>query len=291
MNHRTLGIAAALALLGCGKAKQDCKLEADELARLLSTMDRSMVVAGAEHLVVRMDLAKAAAHEAPVIAVTEKGIVWMSALVDRAKLQPLLTEMAAKIRDDLEQGRFPKRSPPDPRRILLLFDDAAAWRDVVTVIELAQLTGFTEPELVFARTPPPPPPRTPIDDKLDAILSDDAGSKATQLAKLATEVIKSCPAMAKTFGTVSASESASDRTEELISAIGPSLVECNCDLDMAAFRSLMLRVMGNPHPTTVLPISLVPEHAPIAFPAATPWREASKRFTPDTKAIWATVAP
>ena len=65
------------------------------------------------------------------------------------------------------------------------------------------------------------------------------------------------------------------------------LVECDCDLDIPAFRALMWRAYAHPHPTTYLPIDLDVNGHAVELPAATPWRDAGKQLAAGT--VWLTV--
>jgi hypothetical protein len=68
-------------------------------------------------------------------------------------------------------------------------------------------------------------------------------------------------------------------------------VECNCDLDIAALRSFLWRLLGTAHPVTLLDLTLTPSAATLQLPAETPWQDASARLSARTTSTWFVVAP
>jgi hypothetical protein len=178
------------------------------------------------------------------------------------------------------------RLAKEPRRVYLAIDEAAPWQRVVSVVSVAKTAGFVKVAFAFARPAAgPPAPRAPIDDDLDGIIKDaSASDRASKVAKLASETVKSCDALMREFGSVAATEG--DKADIILHAVGPALVECNCNTDLAAVRSLMWRVAGNPHPVNVIEVELDPHVPPLEFPAATPWREVAKHLSIHTIAMW-----
>jgi hypothetical protein len=283
--HRPLALVLALAALAaCGnKDRQVCAARAAEVGRFLSAMDRSGQVVDGAGMVVRADLPRIELRAAPVVDVRGHKIRFQGqrfegdALVEELKLQRTM------ILDRIAHGRTSSwRGDGDGRRVLLMFDAAATWDRVVAVVEAATAAGFESPELVFGvPSRAQPPPRSAIDDELDRLEAQaDVTNKATQLAEIVQRVVKGCPALTRSFGGVRANEDKAP-AETLIASIEPALVECGCSVDVDAVRSVVWRVLTNPHPVTVLAIRVDRGAKAIELPAATPWREASKSFTGD----------
>jgi hypothetical protein len=147
---------------------------------------------------------------------------------------------------------------------------------------VAASVGFSHASFVFSvPVTETPPPRNWVDDKLDALQAkrDDGGGKATEFAKLASDIVKSCSALEKVYGRVSPDEN-EDKATYIIEGTGPALIECNCDADLPALRSIMWRLLSNPHPTNVVEVEVASDGAPIEVSATTSWRDAQKALQP-----------
>src|SRR5262249_3899657 len=129
-------------------------------------------------LVVRVDLPRVAPREAPAVYVHGRELLYQDERVEPDGLTERLRADHARIVDFFETHRVPGRSPPDPKLITLLFDEAATWDRVVAVVEAAIAAGFESPELAF-RLPSDmrPPPRSRIDDELDRLAASDTPDK------------------------------------------------------------------------------------------------------------------
>ena len=270
-----------LLLVACGKKHSDCIAEANELSHFLTTMDHDPPILGLDDvkLLARPELPHTKLVRAPGIVVGAT----KTTLDGRAVTDDQLAEALDRERRFVESV---PRLAKEPRRVYLAIDEAAPWQRVVSAVSVAQRAGFVKGGFAFARpAATPPPPRAPIDDDLDQIMKDDNPSdRATKVAKLTSEAIKSCDALMHELGSVAATEG--DKADIILHAVGPALVECNCNTDLPAVRSLMWRIAGNPHPVNVLEVDLDPRVNPLELPAATPWREASRHLSTHTAALW-----
>jgi len=279
-----LAVCIAIALAGCGgRSKESCRADADALAKLLASTDHeppTLFVRGVK-LVERTDLTRSELQDAPVIRASIDAIVFRDATVDPGDLRARLS--ATRREYDDEMARHPIQGV-DVARIYFMIDAGTPWSRVAAIVGDADAAGFGHPAFVFARPlGASPPPRAPIDDELDAIASGDPANHISKLAEVTRRVIDGCPAMIQVFGNVAATEGGS-KADALIAGIAPALVECNCNLDVPAFRSVMWHMLVNEHPTSTLAVTIDPSAAPIELPGITSWREASKRLTRDTTA-------
>lgn len=259
-------MVGALLVGACGDGGKDpavCRREAAELSQLLSTMDHEVAVflMPGMTLVTRTDLPPTSFAYGRTVMIRPGG-----ATVDGRPLDESLTF--------------------DPGDLVhVAIDEAASWEEVArTLVRLEEL-GVTRPALVFGKTPAPvtKPPRSTIDDDLDALMaSEEAGNKATELARMMEKVVKGCAPLQEAFGAVAGVEGES-KADTLIRSIEPSLVRCNCNLDVPAFRSIMFRVLYVEKPTSSFRITLDRGGAAIALSATTPWREAHARFSPEAR--------
>jgi hypothetical protein len=273
-------LVVLLLLVACGKKQSDCIAEANELSHFLTTMDHDPPILGLDDvkLLARTDLPHTKLVRAPGIVIGPKA----TTIDGRAVTDDQLAEALDKERRFIES--YP-RLAKEPRRVYLAIDEAAPWQRVVSAVSVAQHAGFVKGAFAFARpASTPPPPRAPIDDDLDRLLTEEPANRASKLAKLAEQTVKSCDALMREFGSVAATEG--DKADIILHAVGPALVECNCNTDLPAVRSLMWRVAGNPHPVNVLEVDLDPIVKPLELPGATPWREASKHLSIHTAALW-----
>jgi hypothetical protein len=273
-------LVVLLFVVACGKKQSDCLAEANELSRFLTAMDHEPPIAGVEDikLVARTDLPRTAMHEAPGIVIGPK-----STMVDgRAVTTDQLGVELDKKRRFIES--YP-RLANEPRRVYIAVDEATPWQSVVSVVDTAHRAGFVKAAFAFARpASTPPPPRAPIDDDIDRIIKGgDPSDRASKIAKLTQETVKSCDELTGVFKSVAATEG--DKADFILGAVGPALVGCNCKADLPAVRSLMWRIAGNPHPVNVIEVDLDPHANPLELPAATPWREASKHLSIHTVAL------
>jgi hypothetical protein len=249
--------------------------------KFLRTMDHSMSMVFIEddmHVVMRPDLPKKPARMAPVIVVKVGETDFQGSKVDRAGLVERLTAAHARLAEDIDMGRVPRRDPPDPKEINVVVDVAVPWSRVVEVTEDAAAAGFTRPAFAFGQpSPVAAPPHTWADDKLAELKKSDASNRASEVARVMTGIVKDCKALQREFGRVSATEN-EDKAAVIIEGTGPALIECGCNVDMPAFRTVMWLVAGNPQPTTVLHVDIAKGGKPIALAAATPWSEANKQL-------------
>jgi hypothetical protein len=84
-------------------------------------------------------------------------------------------------------------------------------------------------------------------------------------------------------------EEVDDKAGYVLERVGPAVIACDCDLDVASLRSALWAVMGQPNPVAEIVIEIVEGAATIELPANTPWRNASKRFTREIGKVWLVV--
>jgi hypothetical protein len=287
-----LALVACIAALGCGGGSdgKQCRAEADELTRWLGTLNLEPQIFQIEgmRLVGRSDLDGRRLVAGPTVTIGARDTVYQGQLVgDAGELEERLTATRRKIEDDLARGRSAGDPPSDPRQLHLLVDEAAPWARVVAAVEVAHRAGFTIPSFPF--TPPPGPstrpPRTAFDDRMDALERDLAVGKIPQAPAPSESLLERCPAATRLFGQLGMMETG-DKAAALVRGIGPALVDCSCKTDLPGLRSMLWHLLNNSHPVRGLAVEISPDAPPIALPASTPWREASKRLTPATRRAW-----
>jgi hypothetical protein len=256
---------------GCGKSAEECRTEAEALGKLLKETPHRMSPFG-EHrgltLVKRTDLTASAGADGFVVAASPDSVIFeYRALAGTAELLQRLLDARER------------RSWRDLRRVYLQLDRATPWSKVVELVDIARSVGLTSVGFAFDNGEKllTRPPRSPVDDKLDAILAGDPTTRATELAKLVETMIDDCPALQQEFGSVG-SESAEDKADVLIRGLVPALIECNCKVDMPGFRSAMWRLIAIEPNVKVLAFELAGDK--LALPARTTWEDASKHLIP-----------
>jgi hypothetical protein len=277
-------LVLAAAACGGGKDPGVCRREAHELGELLATIGQDMPAfyAGDATLVTRADIPPVWPGYGPMIVLTADEATYNGEPFDSREAADRLASEREVAHMRAAGGR-----PVDDELVVLVIDEAARWADVARIAQTLHERGFRRPALAFARPPSPVtrPPRSKIDDELDAIIaSDDASNKATRFAKLVEKVIKGCPPLGKAFGAVAAVDGES-KAETIIRAIEPSLVKCNCNVDMPSFSSAMFRLLYVEKPQSFLRITLDPTATPLVLPPETLWRDANAKLTPDAR-VW-----
>lgn len=272
-----------LALAACGRSKESCKADAEDLGKRLADADHepSLLSVQGANLVERTDLPKLELEDGPTLRVASDAIVFQDTKVSLDELPDRLREARAKM--DEARERYP-RMKIDVHMIYVLVDAGATWGQIVRVSNIAAAAELDAQRLVFARpSHGTRPPHSKVEAELEAIVHGESGSITTKLAEKIKGTIEDCPAIQRVFGEVSATEG--NKTDYLIAQIPAALEDCNCNLDMSSFATEMWYVMVNEHPTGVLPVQIDPAGTPIELPAITPWREASKQLTPATKTV------
>ena len=279
--RRTLTVMAlVLASCGSGASKRRCAARAHELSGFLGSLDHTAAPFATTGVTLAVRAgglgAVPAAAPAPAVLVGPAGDGFEGEQgLDRDDLRTRLERShARRVQDQAGQGAT---GAIDPGLLYLAIDEAATWQRVVATVELAQASGFGHVALAFTRGAlPPSPPPSAIDGRLDRVLASGAGQRATAFAAAAHDVVRSCPALGRAFAAVAAT--AGDRAGPLLGAIEPALIECGCKVDLPSLRSLMFRLLAT-EPLGYVEITLDPVAAPLALPAATPWREANQRLT------------
>jgi hypothetical protein len=272
--------------VGCRGEAAECRPRAEELGRFLTTMDHDMTPftpAEDVHLVTRTDLAPVDLRIGPVVDVAGSRVrLDGEAVADRADLASRLARAYDTAGQPPPPGGFPA---PE---LYVALDADARWDTVVWIAEEASRAGVAAPRFAFARPPATPPPaRTATDDAFDAIMKRDAADRATEAARITSDIVSRCDALKDEFSRIS-TVPGEDKAATLLAAVGPALVECDCKADLPALRTAFWRVVGNPRPMSFLPVRLDQAAAPLSLPPTTPWREASQRLPPGGPPIWLT---
>jgi hypothetical protein len=280
----------ALALVACsGQSGPDCKTRVAELMTFLQAMDHSIAVSyePSAHLVMRQELPSKDPPDAPVMTLVGGKTFLDGKAYALTELGDALVAAKQHMDETIEKRHLEGRL--DSRHVMLALDENATWGDFVLAIETVTRAGLDRPVLVYGKASlVTAPPRVPFDDKIDAIQKGGPDS-ATELARLASDVAKPCPALGKVFGAV-APEEGTDKAKAIIDGSGPALLDCKCAADVASFRALMWRIAGNLHPNGLLELTIDKTGEQVAFPAATPWREAGKRIGM-ASTIWPSATP
>jgi hypothetical protein len=230
-------------------------------------------------LAVRRDL-----RSAPSVVLTPDRATVDDVVV--ADLDVLETELHAqfeKVQRDLERGIRPARRVPEPRLVYFAIAPDTPWQRVTGAVSAAARAGFEAPAFVFEQPQTlKPAPRAPIDDQIDAIQKLPPSDRAVQIAKLVEKLIDRCPPLQKAFGAVGVADE-EDKAMTLARAVAPSLIECRCDVDLAALRSVMFRVIYVARPLRMVAFDPAAAKEQIVFPPQTTWAKASQRFTPSLR--------
>ncbi len=274
-------------LVACGKSKPDCKHQVDELVKLLRSVDHDpqfIEVADDIHLVQRTDLPHEALVSGPVIVLNATSISYQGHLAeDAVALRARLEASFRQLQEDSGAGKLGPHLQWD-HRVYLEVDRDVRWGTVAAVAGAAADAGFERAMFVLARPGNVPrPPRAPIDDELDRIMTGDSSTKAVQLAKLVGKQVEACKPLLRVFGNV-ASEEAGDKAGAIIDGMGPALLECDCNADMANLRSAMYRLVANEHPVSVLALSRAHDATPVELPATMAWADAAGKLAPGGRA-------
>ena len=265
---RTL-LALAM-LLGCGgKKAADCKLEAEELYTLLKTTPHQASPFYPQQgltLVFRTDLGVTPIAPGLVVSVMPTVLMFQGMTFgDTAAL----VDQVTKSRDNA-----PRMRDRTIKQVYLQLDKSTRWSQVVELAKAFEGAGFTIGFAFETGAKLTPPPRSPIDDKLDALMADkDAANKATKLATMAKDVVDGCPALAKSFSAVSSVEG-EDKAEILIERTKEGLIDCNCKIDVPELRSMLWRVMAvEPAVQVVTYSSILRGDNKVATRATATWAE------------------
>jgi len=284
---RSLLLAAALVLCGCGDDAAECRARAEELGRFLTAMDHDQSPFSSAddlRLVSRSDLPAVELRLGPVVEVVGGRVRFQGEPVaDRADLASRLARAY-----DISREPMPPPGGVSAPELYIALDPDAPWETVVWIAEEAAKAGVAAPRFAFARpAKTPPPPRTATDDAFDAMMKADAAERATRAADIVSKMVTRCDALEKAFASV-ASVPGEDKAATLLAEVGPAVAECDCKVDLDGLRTAMWRVVGNPRPMSFLPVRLAPDAAPLSMPAKARWQEASKRLAPGGPPVWFT---
>jgi hypothetical protein len=261
-------VTIVVLVTACGSKEKQCGPEAYELEEYLKRTDKGLNWLDVEgvKLVERTDLEKRFAQQSLVLRV-RRG-------------------MPVDVADSIQQlryssGQLGQRVKTD--QVALLIEGDVPWEDVVGASNAAMSAGAEKVVFVFAAKPAvEPPPRTKIDDDLDRA-EKEPGMRAQRMAEIGKALIDPCVPLAKAFGKVAYSDA--DRETQLIKAVTPALLECDCKIDMGALRSWLYRLVAS-KPLAVIDVIVSPESPNrIELPPETPWREAQKKLTKDLRSV------
>jgi hypothetical protein len=263
-------VALVLGLAACGKSEAQCRREVADVAEYFATLDTTdpPVFAYGTTLVVRDDLTLRTGPNAPVVEVR--------ATETRVGGRTFSSDELAEIHSD------GSATAKDPDLLYVAIEPTVPWERVRLLLKDAEQAGYIHPMLVFGRpmTQGPPPP-SKVDQQIDAILAkDDAANKATEIAGLAMEVIKGCPALKTLFGQVGSDERGS-KAEILVMGTPPALLECECAADPASVRNILARIILGSPLVALLPVTFAADGVTIA--PTTTWADASKTLQPGAK--------
>jgi hypothetical protein len=280
----------ACALLGACGGKKDpavCRREAAELGTLLSTMDHEMpsFFAGDIELVRRNDVPPVVRSFAPMATITATdGALFFGDPLDSVGAADRVMDELRRLRE-----RAAGANQTVDTEIYLVIAEDAPWQHVASALNVLQELKVRRVAFAFERPPVAveKPPRGKLDDELDRIQSsEDASNKAVELARIVEKQVKGCPAIQEVFGAVAADDGTS-KADTVIRGIEPSLVKCNCNVDMASFRSVMFRLLYIEKPQSSFTVTLDRAGEPIEAAPELPWREAHAQFVPEAK-VWVT---
>lgn len=275
MRRIAIVVAAAAACGGGGKDPAVCRREAEALGTLLTTMDYEAPAfyAGDIELALRSDTPRQATERGETMEVRSDGVSYRGRSLDAESTTEYLVH-------DFVSGK-------DGPLLYVAIDKKATWENVGRAVRAAYDVGYRRVGLAFQRPPAPVtrPSRSPIDDDLDRLqASDDGANKATEYARMVERIVKGCAPMVATFSSVAADDGES-KAEKIVRAIEPSLVKCNCNVDLPAFRSVMFRLLHIEKPQSAFVVTLDPAAAAVVLPPETLWREAHVKLTPGAR-VW-----
>jgi hypothetical protein len=255
----------------CGGKERQCGPDAYELEEYLKRIDKGHYWLPLEgmKLVERTDLEKRFALHS------------LAARLRRGGVEQALSEVV------MQRGAFQRGV--NTEQLALLIDEDVPWDDIVRVAQGASGVGVQKLVFVFAAKPAvEPPPRHKIDDDLDRA-EKEPGGRAQRYADIGKSLIDSCVPLSKAFGKVAFSDA--DRETQLIKAVTPALLECDCKIDMPALRSWLYRVLSS-KPVVFMDVT-ISDASPnkIELPPETQWREAQKKLTKDLRSVSLALPP
>ncbi|MBI4955644.1 MAG: hypothetical protein HY908_26735 [Myxococcales bacterium] len=280
------------ALVACSKGhhgKDECRAEADAVGALLVEAAKevpSFYEPPADvKLVVRSDLLRRRdLKPGPVITITPSELrvaeLWLGHKQLRARTLRTLDELGVALRE--VRAIAPAESASDPARIFFAIEPTTPWERVVASVDAARAAGFTAPGFVFEQPSAlTPPPRSGIDAKLDALMSEEPATRAAKLAELTEEVVGPCDSLARSFRALARPvEEGVDKGMVIAMDIAPSLVACDCHVNIPELRAVMFRILHVERPVRIVTFDPAKTAERISFPPTTTWADASKRLAP-----------
>ena len=266
---------------------KSCPALADELGSYLATFNHEepMFPHVAQRLVTRRELPAVRLTTAPSVIIEGDATLFQGGAVRSLDaLHERLVAMRKHIEAELRAGRGSRIDPPDPSQLYVAIEGTVSWKRVVDTVDVMQRAGFTKPMFLFAvpENASPPPPSS-VDDELDAIARDDNANKASEVARITGAIVAPCPSLITVFGEVAEHD---DKAAFILRSTAPAVAKCKCAVDIPALRSVLWRLLHNPHPVRALPIELDRSAKAISVPATATWQQARERLPSGTTRAW-----
>jgi len=277
MRQPLVAVGVIVAALGCGKGSQECQVEVADFVDYLNTMkDEPDVLATGAKLPLRAN-AKEAMKTVLVVEVLPTGARLDGIPVDA-------TSLPNKLMDRIQQLATAS-SAFRADQVWFAIDEATPWNTVADLVDATAEKGFGKIGFVFAvANKVKPPPHTSVDDELARAVGQE---RPAALAKVLREVTAPCKQMQDVFQNL-ATYQTGNKVEIFASGIGKALLDCKCNVNIPKLRSAAYYIFGAT-PMRGVTINVYRDApTPLALPAATPWREASKQVNAGM-ATWFTI--
>jgi hypothetical protein len=286
-------VAVLVLLVACGKSKEACKAEVDDLMTYLRSLDlegQAILLDDSTQLVLRAGTPRPK-QGAPVVALQGGKTLLSDESAEGARVvagSDLAGELGASRAQLVARlERYPGRHPRDLELVYVAISGETTWDRIVASAQAAAEAGFVHVSFVFALPPgPPPPPRTWVEDRIDALQKKGVhgGEMAQEAAKAGKGIVESCPALVKLYGAVTPDDG-KNKAVTIVEGTGPALIDCNCKADVPALRSMMYAILAMSHPVGVIDVKLAKDGKAIELPASTTWTEAETRIT-SGEVVW-----
>ncbi len=291
---RTAIILAATLAAACGKKAERCRAYSEEVGALLTLAAEeppaAVVVPDDLELALSDDLPRAMLPPGVSIVVSPSGMKLEARPYDSAfELQRALEDERQRLRAELD--KWPERASyvADPDRAYFVIDLKTPWPTVLEAYEAVRAAGVTKPAFVFTATQTlKPPPRAPIDKLFDEVSTKPPADRATEMANLLRSQIRECPTIDKAINEAMKQEG--NHAMYVAKAIPAALVECECRVSEANFRSAMFRLVFMPRPIRAVQLATTGPVTRIELPATALWADAARQLLPTTKAVELAIA-
>lgn len=269
---------------GCHKKKmsaQACQRETASLVALLRSVDSGPPLVQPDKIELVQRPAVPATMARPSFAVY---VSPQEMRLDSARGPKVVTIDA--LPDEVQQWRDSSTASPAEQVPVLVIDRATPWRIVAKLAQLLNAAGFAQIGFAFAAPPKPlvSQPPSAVDVELDAILRAESSERAIKLARLVGGIVATCSQLQQAFASVSNSNE--DKAVTIVRSIEQSLPQCDCNIDLAALRAAMVRVLHNPNPTFAIVKRVDPNGQTLSQPADQRWSESNALIVAGDQPIW-----